>query len=387
MIYLFNSAYRRLYIRNVLNTLFLPPGSTNEYRYRVQGDGAIHIAPDSYNELRNTQVDHPIVIIFIDRFSTSGYSYHPLRIGKFVQTREEGDRLFFRVRLYDYIYPRDKQVFNTRIVDTLGPLGLPKLTNNDPSNTNDGYYAIKAGSIFSEDAHFVRGDDAWVSIIDQLCNTAAFSRAAELRRLLPGDEGKEAHEFIFAKCSVIAKGTDDTELSPRLQNNESVFNIVRGRQHKLRLTYRYPTQLEDTMSEATIEAEFGENLRPTGGTRVSVNSYSNSVDLPFTTKRVIEDYEDGIRFQFKPTNENRALIAPDTRLLVHIGESRLFWPQVIVGLLLFTVLGTIVGADFSDISPLTFCTVTQVLWPKFLASFFQALALLWLFRLVGTKPV
>ncbi len=42
MIYLFNSAFRALYRANVLNTLFLPEGYTNEYRYRVQVHGYRH---------------------------------------------------------------------------------------------------------------------------------------------------------------------------------------------------------------------------------------------------------------------------------------------------------------------------------------------------------
>ena len=41
MLYLFNSAFRSLYLTNVMNTLFLPAGYTNEYRYRRKPDSQI----------------------------------------------------------------------------------------------------------------------------------------------------------------------------------------------------------------------------------------------------------------------------------------------------------------------------------------------------------
>jgi len=81
MIYLFNSAYRPLYTRNILNTIFIPPGGINEYRYSVRGND-IHIAPGSCSEFKNAPAGIPIVIIFIDRFGRSGYEYHPLRKGR-----------------------------------------------------------------------------------------------------------------------------------------------------------------------------------------------------------------------------------------------------------------------------------------------------------------
>lgn len=71
MIYLFNSAYRALYTRNVLNTLFIPKGGTNEYRYRVRG-ATTHIAADSYGDFINATSGEAITIVFIDRFGNGG---------------------------------------------------------------------------------------------------------------------------------------------------------------------------------------------------------------------------------------------------------------------------------------------------------------------------
>lgn len=385
MIYLFNSAYRTLYTRNVLNTLFLPAGSTNEYRYRVRGGETIHIAPAKYDELKGSSTNEEISIIFIDRFGIQGYVYHPLRLGELVLCREEDDRLYFRVRLYDYIYPRTVETFNTVIKRDLSAFGLPKLSNNDPYHVNDGFYAIKTGSIFSHDVDFVHGNDAWISIVEQLRTTRAFISVTTQEESPQVDELSTRREFLFIKCNVINHATNDRILEPKLRNNESIFSIVRAKQYKLRFTYRYPTQMEDNRSNAVVDVKFGENLRPLAGTKINVDSYNNNLDLSFATKRYLEEHEDGINFIFTPSNKDNILIGPDTRLLFHIGESSIFWVQIFIALLLFSILSVIIGIDFSEINLVSPLPVIQTLWPNALASFLQAFVLFWIFRLVGKK--
>ena len=50
MLYVFNSAYRPLYTKNILNTLFLPYDWTNEYRYR-HGQDSSNVGPETYAAL------------------------------------------------------------------------------------------------------------------------------------------------------------------------------------------------------------------------------------------------------------------------------------------------------------------------------------------------
>jgi hypothetical protein len=383
MIYLFNSAYRALYTRNVLNTLFIPKGGTNEYRYRAKG-AINHIAADSYGDFVNAASNEPIAITFIDRFGDAGYVYHPLRIGKLVTCREEQDRLFFRVILEDFVYPRDFGRFNRAITQSLGPRELPCLRGSDPFKADDGYYAIKAGSLFTTVNDFHWGDDAWENAVENLRKTRAF-----IEMLHPDVARKEEdiapREFIFVKCDICSQSTQRELVVPQLRKDMAVFDLLRGERYEFLLSYRYPPQLTNTSCAATVEAKFGENLRALGSTSINIDSYSNSVPLPFATKRHLEDNEDGVSFEFTSTRSSFELIGPDARLLFRFRESKPFWIILVILLLAFTTLSVVIGADLTKISPLTIWNVVKVLWLKALAGFLQAAVLFFLFRLMGKK--
>jgi len=383
MIYLFNSAYRALYTRNVLNTLFIPKGGTNEYRYRTRAAGA-NIAPDSHGDFINEASGEEVVITFIDRFGKTGYVYHPLRRGRLVTCREEQDRLYFRVNLDQFVYPRDFAAFNEILKRSLGPKGLPRLTNDDPFNANDGYYAIKAGNIFTQANDFHWGQDAWQSAVENLRKTQAFAERAP--RAESSQEEDDAHrEFLFVRCDISQESTQKKAVTPTLRKGLAVFDLLRGARYEFLLSYRYPPQLENTSYTAIVEAEFGENLRALGSTSINIDSYSNSVSLPFATKRHLEDNKDGISFKFISNRSKYELIGPDSRLLFRFKEAKSFWIQLGIILLLFTALSVFIGADLPQISPLTICNVVKVLWLKVLAGFLQAAVLFWMFRLVGKK--
>jgi len=383
MIYLFNSAYRALYTRNVLNTLFIPSGGTNEYRYRARG-ATTHIAADSYDYFINAASNEPVAITFIDRFGDTGYTYHPLRIGRLVRCREEQDRLFFRVSLEKFVYPRDIERFNQVIIRSLGPKGLPCLKENDPYKTDDGYYAIKAGSLFTTTNDFHCGEDAWEHAVEQLCKTQAFTET-DATNIVGREQDATPKEFVFVRCDICGQSTQKQGVIPKLRKDWAVFDLLRGARYEFLLSYRYPAQLENTSHTAMVEAKFGENLRALGSTGINIDSYSNSVPLPFATKRHLEDNEDGVSFEFTSNRSTFNLIGPDARLLFRFRESKSFWIILVILLLIFTTLSVVIGVDLTKISPLTITNVVKALWVKALAGFFQAAVLFFLFKLMGKK--
>jgi hypothetical protein len=147
VLYLFNSAYRPLYLKNVLNTLGFPQDCVNEYRYKHSGESR-QIAPTLYSALSSIKSAEECVIIYIDRFSEDGYVYYPLRRAGFVMYRDVNEYVHFRVRLGPFIYPRDLAAFNRDLKQELTSQGLPTLTGGDPRNTRDGNYVIRSASIF-----------------------------------------------------------------------------------------------------------------------------------------------------------------------------------------------------------------------------------------------
>jgi hypothetical protein len=369
MIYLFNSGYRALYRTNVLNTLFLPNGCTNEYRYRASGTPR-YVAPDAYQSLKQAPRGEKAVIVFIDRFGNGGYVYHPLRLGELVITREENEQLFFRVKLQDFIYPRDLAEFNRQIAVSLIPHGLPRLAGANPESTADGYYAIPANSIFEQKEGFHFGQAAWLQAVESLYKTKAFASTA-------------TDQVVFVRGEL--KNKSAVTLAPSLQNDSAVYDILKNSNYELVLTYRYPLQLSDQTKRAELELELGENLRPLGGKTIGIDSHANSEGFVFATKKFLEDDESSISFKFNALEPGATLLGPNRDLRFRIKDSRMFWLQIGLTLLLLSVLSVFMGIDLSKLKPLTLGNFFSQQWTKVLGGIAQTFVLFWMFRLIGKK--
>src|ERR1700692_619398 len=136
MLYLFNSAFRPLYLKNVLNTLYLPAGRTKEYRSKYAGEPR-YIAPSLYSALPDLKPETECTVIFIDRFAAGGYSYHPIRLASYVLNRDENEYIHFRVRLSRFIYPRNLDAFKKDLLQELGPLGVPSIAKGNQDSPPD----------------------------------------------------------------------------------------------------------------------------------------------------------------------------------------------------------------------------------------------------------
>lgn len=368
MIYLFNSAYRSLYSRNILDTIFLPEGCTNEYRYKVQGD-VIHISPEIYSQLKNMKKDEPVAIIFIDRYHEGGYVYHPLRLGNLVACYEADARFYFKIQFKEYIYPIDQDSFHKNIIRSLGQYGIPKLTGNDPDHVDDGNYAIIAGSIFDHNDYY-SGDDAWQNIIRNLKDTSVFTDSEEKKH-------------IYLKYQVCT--TKQSLINPKLRGDQAVFNLIRGERYELKTTYRFPFQNQDSQKLAKLVVDYSENIHLLGSKEINIDSPSNTVRIPFLVKKNIEFKEARFVFKYGTTLENEEIIAANVPILISIKESTGFWWLIAFLLFLYTGTSVYIGTDFSTVSPLSLKNIFIHLWPKCLASFIQAIVLFFLFRIVGKK--
>jgi hypothetical protein len=253
-----------------------------------------------------------------------------------------------------------------------------------PLNADDGYYAIRAGSLFTAVNDFHWEEDAWQNAVEELRKTQAFRETSSLV-VIGQDEDTIPREFLFVRCDICEQSTKRQRATPTLRRDLAVFDLLRGLRYEFLLSYRYPPQLVNTSYTAEIEAKFGENLRVLGSTSINIDSYSNSVSLPFATKRHLEDNEDGVSFEFTSERPDFHLIGPDSRLLLRFKESKSFWFMLILLLLAFTTLSVVIGADMTKLSPLTISNITKALWVKALAGFFQAVVLFFLFRLMGKK--
>ena len=339
MIYLFNSGYRLGYQINVLNTIFLPKGATNEYRYRYTGDGAIHIAPDSYNELLGTQVGTEIVVIFIDRFASGGYFFHPIRKGTLVSISPEEPRLFFRTQLFEYLYPKDPIDFNEAIKNRLAKLGLPQLTNADPMETGDGRYAIVSDSIFIDESKFLVGNAAYTQVTGNLQNANAFSTQ---------DENGKTRQTIFVKSRILKDGKEHL---PVLRNDIAVFNIAARERYSLALSYCFPVQKTDSTKSALIRTRFGENIQAVS-LETKVATYEDRFEIPFAAIVNSVDQDDAIALEYFSLDSSVNLLTHDSAKIisVHIQEQKYFIAKWLGYLLLFAASGVLASLDQDRLS-------------------------------------
>jgi hypothetical protein len=258
------------------------------------------------------------------------------------------------------------------------------LTDNDPFKANDGYYAIKAGNIFTPANDFHWGQDAWQNTVENLRGTKAFAERAP--RTEPSQEEDDVpREFLFIRCDISRESIRREVVTPNLRKGLAVFGLVRGARYEFLLSYRYPSQLVNPSHTAVVEAKFGENLRALGSASINIDSYSNSVSLPFATKRYLEDDKEGVSFKFNSKRSGYELIGPDSSLLFRFKESKHFWILLVLIIIGLTILSAFIGTDLTNIYPKTICNIIKALCPKALPGFFHALLLLALFRLIGKK--
>jgi hypothetical protein len=369
MLYLFNSATRPLYAVNVLNTLLLPAGFTNEYRYRYTGDPR-YIAPEMYSSLPSLKPGTECAIIFIDRYASGDYAFHPLRRASYVLHREINELAHFRVQMGEFVYPKDPATFSRQIVQALGPRGLPTLKEENPENERDGYYVIESESIFSPADQYRTGESAWNAAVESLSRMRSFETNPE-------------QAPIFARVDV--QGPHGKTVAPVLRDGSAHWPLNKDEPYNLVLAYRYPRQLSDATAEACCTVTFGDNLRPQSAT-VVVNSHANSVLVAFQAKRYVDDVAGSVRLSAQDQPGQPRTMLADAELPYELQDSKLFWLQLVCAFLLLSVLGAFLGTDLSKVRPLTLAGVLAALtWPKIALGFAQALVLYWLFRLIGSK--
>jgi len=370
MLYFFNSAYRPLYTRNVLNTLFLPRGCTNEYRYKHTGDPR-YIPASLFAGLQALPAQSDCVIIFIDRFGPNGYTFHPLRFGKYVLNRDVNQYIHFRVSLDQFVYPRERDSFNRSLVQALGPFGLPSLTGGDPRNTHDGYYAIQSETVFGNNDEFQTGEIAWNSAVEALSQTTAFATNNE-------------QSPLFLRLEIQTRKRKI--LTPVLRQGAAQFDLTRDEAIDGVLTYRFPRQLVDQNSRGKVEIKFGDNLRPLSNPSILVDSHANSLTLPFVSKRYVEDTAGSIEVSSEAKAGEPELLVANSSIQYRLSEPSTFWLQIAVALIALAIVGALLVVDFSKLpQPSTFSAIFHATWRKAALALLQAACLYWLFRLVGKK--
>ncbi len=174
-----------------------------------------------------------------------------------------------------HTYPRNINGFNSYAIKPLLDAGSPKLTQNNPEFTDDGYYCVLAQDIFSATSDYFPNDDAWANMVKSLSGTRAYTSTAN-------------DSIVFMRARIFYK--NGKPISPTAKANDIAFDIVRNEKYYLDLTYRFPIQLADkTKTTQVLVAVDDPPFRLEEDKQVSIDSISNNMRRAFTTRKYPEE--------------------------------------------------------------------------------------------------
>ena len=387
MIYLFNSAYRSLYQGNLLATLFLPYGWTNEYRYLCSPQRR-NVSEDFISDVEKLTGKEDAVIVFINRFgkdanNNDAYEYYPIRRATFLSCGLDGEQLYVRVRLLDYVFPIDISSFAEQLVASLTSKNLPKLTNNDPQEKDDGYYAI-----YTDNIKFLSGDNAWERCVAAISKTKPF-------------ESSTNRQVLFARLRLCEHGKKERMVYPDISNNpwyqklwrrvnngEAFYKLTRNRKYDLRINYVFPIQDQDTNATANLSIRTSGNIVP-AGQEFLVSSRASRITFSFMIGEPNGERMGKFVLTFSPKNKTVAMLAPkrdqDIVLDFQVSHSRRYWAALAALIILIILGGTFIGTYSAENGVLNVFDSIKSDWPKLIAAAVQAVAIYLLFRLTGRK--
>jgi hypothetical protein len=368
MLYVFNSAYRPLYTVNVLNTLSLPGGFVNEYRYKYS-DKTKYLSTDllsSLDSLAKSKTE--TVITFIDRFAEGGYRYYPLRKGSLIGWKHEGDQVFLRISLADYLASKNPDEVTKALVEALGPKRLPVLTNGNPMEPHDGDYVIENADILKDLIEI--GDNSWSKTVDAVSSASVFLASRQ-------------QASLFTRIRVEEASSQD-EVKPSVKGTVSVYKLKKTGKYRAVLIYRFPAQIGDKSAHGEIQVSTDDNLTPSS-TAVAIDSHANSVELLFHAAPKAEEPTGAIRIEPSTTENQPALLTSNAAMQYRLVQGGGFWVKLLFIALVYALASSLQASDLSTLWNACPSQIASAITPKLILGLVQIGTIYSAFRLLGTK--
>ena len=213
-----------------------------------------------------------------------------------------------------------------------------------------------------------RGDLAWNSAVEDLSHVRALDTS-------------DKQASLFLKIEIHDRRKQKL-LVPTSRDLTTFYSLNKNTPFDLVLTYRYPRQRTDQTARGHLKIDFGEALKGESG--ITIDTHANSLPIPFSTKRYVEEVSGAL--SISPVAEpGPELLVCDRALQYELAEAGGFWVQITIALLLFSVVGALIGVDFTKLQPFTLRALLSAAWLKVVFGFLQTCILFWLFRLIGKK--
>lgn len=229
MLYLFNSAARPEYVKNVLNTLHLPNGAINLYQYETNDNTYVDPSIESYKK------DEKVLITFIDRNDDEPQKnrYIPLRFGVLKKHEDEQGKSYFYVELGNFV--TGVESFEDELKDSF----KDKLFYKE-NNIENGYLAFKGEVVPSVQNNDCQ--DAWLETIKRVASCSK----------LKDNSCVYTHFELCNKKSI--------SMTPSSKMKDWIYNLKANKEYSIKLHYYIPFANE-TSNADTIHCDFSNDLR------------------------------------------------------------------------------------------------------------------------------
>lgn len=325
MLVLFNTAYRPGYARNILRTIFLPIGATNEFRYSIGEELQIS---DSLVAEVEAKGQPDVLICFGDRFSEGGYTFYPVRKGKLLGLERSGGRVYFTVRLQRHVAAVEPGAFTEKLYEMgsskTGNDRLLCLTNDDPEFSKDGRYVFWSET--GLDTFLEQGERAWRAASGQLANAKSFSST-------------DKRHYIFSKCDLIVDGNRKNYVA---RDHTAQYEVPRGSDLRLRVQYYYPAQNDDKTALAKLSIVSSDAIQVLSSNEQALDTPESRLEFPFAIEPGSDKRFASVDLAFSSSATDVEVIGAHDAIPVRIYQPVWWWLLVIGVVVLY-----IVGAAFS----------------------------------------
>lgn len=318
--------------------------------------------------------------MFVDR--EKGYTYHPTRRGTLLETWERDNRLYFRVKLGEFIASHAQRIVEVSESIKFALKNEGPHQSSDPQHpTKDGCYAIHGPDAVSGKSDILIGEDAWNATVENLSNTARFAST-------------DSRSVVFVRTALQKQGGRGDE-RPKISGVLEQLSIRKDTAYELRLSYWTAVDKPEA-SAAELVVDHGDSLQLLNAAPLPVHAMADDIVVPLVTKRYAEDHYSYIRVATRSTansTTNAEILGPSINVLIALRETNRFWIIVVLLLLLFALTTLVVSVESTGLgavaTPLEVgrALLSKITWWRGLAACVQAIVLFTLFRLLGKKPV
>lgn len=223
MLFLFNSAAKPEYVKNLLSTLSLPSGAINEYQYSQTSSDYNYVDvsadPNGGNNLKGIDV----LILLMDK-SKAPFMYYPLRKGSLISAESRAGRVYYKVELGDYVFSEEISQFNLFLQNNFGEYLFSEIHDKNGMRVSKGYYAFAYDGDIS--AHIMTGEDNWIKIVHQI------ERCENLE--------KDSH-CVFTKISI---KDGEKILMPSRREKEWFYKLKLLKKYSVAIDYYFSEESE-----------------------------------------------------------------------------------------------------------------------------------------------